>query len=220
MRILPLALATLFPLLAVAGIRTELTPTQLNDLERGQQVVVKEEVEGRPWPRLRIYQKVAATPEEVLAVFCDYAQATTFVPDVIKSEISRMISPCVLEVDYQIDIPMLPDESYTTRNSLSSSGDSYKVAWVLVRALQTKASEGTLRVEPAEGGALLCYTNLVTPGSSMASLLRIPAIERMKTTVAAIVKKVEKQKAEAPAALQKQILRLREALTADPDPGN
>ena len=220
MRILPLALATLFPLLAVAGIRTELTPTQLTDLERGQQVVVKEEVEGRPWPRLRIYQKVAATPEEVLAVFCDYAQATTFVPDVIKSEISRMISPCVLEVDYQIDIPMLPDESYTTRNSLSSSGDSYKVAWVLVRALQTKASEGTLRVEPAEGGALLCYTNLVTPGSSMASLLRIPAIERMKTTVAAIVKKVEKQKAEAPAALQKQILRLREALTADPDPGN
>ncbi len=220
MRILPLALATLFPLLAVAGIRTELTPTQLNDLERGQQVVVKEEVEGRPWPRLRIYQKVAATPEEVLAVFCDYAQATTFVPDVIKSEISRMISPCVLEVDYQIDIPMLPDESYTTRNSLSSSGDSYKVAWVLVRALQTKASEGTLRVEPAEGGALLCYTNLVTPGSSMAGLLRIPAIERMKTTVAAIVKKVEKQKAEAPAALQKQILRLREALTADPDPGN
>lgn len=220
MRILPLALATLFPLLAVAGIRTELTPTQLNDLERGQQVVVKEEVEGRPWPRLRIYQKVAATPEEVLAVFCDYAQATTFVPDVIKSEISRMISPCVLEVDYQIDIPMLPDESYTTRNSLSSSGDSYKVAWVLVRALQTKASEGTLRVEPAEGGALLCYTNLVTPGSSMAGLLRIPAIERMKTTVAAIVKKVEKQRAEAPAALQKQILRLREALTADPDPGN
>jgi len=220
MRILPLALATLFPLLAVAGIRTELTSTQLNDLERGQQVVVKEEVEGRPWPRLRIYQKVAATPEEVLAVFCDYAQATTFVPDVIKSEISRMISPCVLEVDYQIDIPMLPDESYTTRNSLSSSGDSYKVAWVLVRALQTKASEGTLRVEPAEGGALLCYTNLVTPGSSMAGLLRIPAIERMKTTVAAIVKKVEKQKAEAPAALQKQILRLREALTADPDPGN
>jgi len=220
MRILTLALATLFPLLAVAGIRTELTSTQLNDLERGQQVVVKEEVEGRPWPRLRIYQKVAATPEEVLAVFCDYAQATTFVPDVIKSEISRMISPCVLEVDYQIDIPMLPDESYTTRNSLSSSGDSYKVAWVLVRALQTKASEGTLRVEPAEGGALLCYTNLVTPGSSMAGLLRIPAIERMKTTVAAIVKKVEKQKAEAPAALQKQILRLREALTADPDPGN
>lgn len=220
MRILTLALATLFPLLAVAGIRTELTPTQLNDLERGQQVVVKEEVEGRPWPRLRIYQKVAATPEEVLAVFCDYAQATTFVPDVIKSEISRMISPCVLEVDYQIDIPMLPDESYTTRNSLSSSGDSYKVAWVLVRALQTKASEGTLRVEPAEGGALLCYTNLVTPGSSMAGLLRIPAIERMKTTVAAIVKKVEKQKAEAPAALKKQILRLREALTADPDPGN
>lgn len=220
MRILTLALATLFPLLAVAGIRTELTPTQLNDLERGQQVVVKEEVEGRPWPRLRIYQKVAATPEEVLAVFCDYAQATTFVPDVIKSEISRMISPSVLEVDYQIDIPMLPDESYTTRNSLSSSGDSYKVAWVLVRALQTKASEGTLRVEPAEGGALLCYTNLVTPGSSMAGLLRIPAIERMKTTVAAIVKKVEKQKAEAPAALKKQILRLREALTADPDPGN
>lgn len=220
MRILPLALATLFPLLAVAGIRTELTPTQLKDLERGQQVIVTEEVEGRPWPRLRIYQKVAATPEEVLAVFCDYAQATTFVPDVIKSEISRTISPCVLEVDYQIDIPMLPDESYTTRNSLSSSGDSYKVAWVLVRALQTKASEGTLRVEPAAGGALLCYTNLVTPGSSMAGLLRIPAIERMKTTVAAIVKKVEKQKAEAPAALQKQILRLREALTADPDPRN
>lgn len=216
MRLAPLVLLIVSPTLALAGIRAELTPAQITNLDRGAQVVITEEVEGRPWPRIRIYQTVKASPEEVIAVFSDYAQAKTFVPDVIKSEVSRTISPCVLEVDYQIDVPMLPDESYTARNSLTSTGDSYKVSWSLVRALQTKASEGSLRVDPDNQGSVICYTNLVTPGSSMAGLLRIPAMERMKSSVAAIVKKVEKQKAESPATLEKQILRLREVLKTDP----
>ncbi len=199
-----------------AEIVEELTSAQLAEVRSGKQLVLMEEVEGHPWPRIRIFQKVNATPEEVAAVFFDYRNAKSYVPKLLKSDISKTISPCVLEVDYGVDVPIIPDEFYTARNTLSEADGRYMVRWQLVRALQTKSSEGNLRVEKFEGGSLLCYTNLVTPGSKMAGLLRMPAIEQMKNTVLAIVRQVESQKTNRPADLERQVAEMREALRTEP----
>jgi hypothetical protein len=68
-------------------------------------------------------------------------------------------------------------------------------------------------IEPhGEGDSLICYTNLVTPGSSMAGLLRKPAMARMRKTVDAIVEKVELEKRERPAELAAQVEMLRASL--------
>ncbi len=191
----------------------DLQPSQQEEIARGGQVLLLEEVEGNPWPRVRLYQKVGASPEEVAAVFFDYKHAKAYVPKVIKSEISREVSPCVLEVDYGIDVPILPDEYYTVRNAIKAGEDgSYLVSWNLVRALQTKASEGSLRIERWKEGSVIRYTNLVTPSSGMAGLLKSVAIDQMRNTVRAIVTRVEKQKADCPEALKEEIRCLQGAL--------
>lgn len=214
-----IALIASAALLSAESLLNDLDKVQLDQVVRGEQVVTLQDIQGIPWPRLKLYQRVHATPEEVAAVFFDYTNAKDYIPKVFKSDISRHITPCVLEVDFGIDIPILPDEFYTVRNSLTAAQDgSYCVTWNLVRALQTKASEGSLRIEKFEDGSVIRYTNLVTPGSAMARLLKLIAMKQMRDTVHAIVRQVEKQKRENPAALKQQVLSLQQALQKEAQP--
>ena len=213
-----IALIACARLLSAESLLDDLDKAQLDQVARGEQVMIKQEVEGKPWPRVKLYQKVRATPEEVAAVFFDYREAKGYIPKVFKSNISNRPSPCVLDVDYGIDIPLFfPDEFYTARNSLTADGDgSYCVSWVLLRAIQTKASEGSLRIEGFQDGAAIRYTNLATPGSAIAPLLKLLAVEQLKDTVHAIVRQVEKQKRENPEALKQEVSSLQEALKKEP----
>ena len=191
----------------------DLDQKQIDQVAKGEQICLLEPVEGKPWPKVRIYQKVGASPEEVAAVFFDYKNAKAYVPKLIKSDVSKQVSPCVADVDYGIDVPILPDEYYTARNTLTSEADGgYLVSWSLVKALQTKASEGSLRIERWNDGTVIRYTNLVTPSSGMAGLLKSTAIDQMKNTVRAIVTRVEKQKADKPDDLKVEIRDLESAL--------
>lgn len=205
------------PLLRASSLLEDLSAAQVGEVARGGQVVLLEEVGGHPWPKVRLFQKVEATPEEVAAVFFDYKNAKEYVPKLLKSEISRQVTPCVLEVDYGVDVPILPDEFYTVRNTLRAGEDgSYTVSWNLLKALQTKSSEGNLRIERWKDGAVIRYTNFVTPGSVMARLLKTTAIDQMRNTVRAIVTRVEKQKNECPETLKSEIHSLQEALQKEP----
>lgn len=206
------------PALIASSLLDDLDGKQVEEVARGGQVVLLQPVEGLPWPRVRVYQKVDATPQDVAAVFFDYKNAKFFVPNVIKSNVSRQLSPCVAEIDYGIDVPILPDEYYTALNTLTAGPDGgYLFSWSLVRALQTKASEGNLRIERWKDGAVIRYTNLVTPSSIMARLLRSTAIDQMRSTVRAIVTRVRKQKTEKPEALKEEIRDLESALKKEAD---
>ena len=201
------------PSLVASTLLADLDAKQVEEVARGGQVLLLQDIDGHPWPRVLVYQKVNATPEEVAGVFFDYKNAKAYVPKVIKSEIVREVTPCVVEVDYGIDVPLLPDEYYTARNSLTAGEDGgFVVCWNLVKALQTKASEGNLKIERWNGGSVIRYTNLVTPSSGMAGLLKAPAIDQMRDTVRAIVARVEKQKAAYPEELKAEVKSLRDAL--------
>jgi hypothetical protein len=208
---------------AQANLLDDLNRDQRQELEKGELIVREQDIPGKPWPRVRIYKQISASPEEIAAVFFDYDQAKTYLPDVLKSKISKKVSLSVMEVDYAVDVPILADEAYTARNEMIRLGDSYQVSWTLLRALQTKAAQGNLLIEPLENGtSVIRYTNLVTPSSGMAKLLRGPALSRMQKTVAAIGQKVEEQKSSHAAELAAQVARLREALEspAEPDTKN
>ena len=198
------------------GLLDELNAADRAMVLSGRQVLLQEEVAGKPWPRVRVYQLVRATPEEVAAVFFDYNNSKTFVPDLLHSKISKRISPSVLEVDYEVDVPILADEAYTARNELeATAGGGFKVSWKLLRALQTKDATGHLRIEPrGEGESIICYTNLVTPSSGMAGILETLAIARMEKTVESMVRQVQNQKANHPKDLARQVAALREALAS------
>jgi hypothetical protein len=195
------------------GLMDELSTGHQTQVKKGEQVAVNENIKGKPWPRVRIYRTVAATPEEVAAVFCDFDHAKEYVPNVLKSSISHRVSPTVLDVDYGLDVPILPDEYYTTRNVLKAVGpDIYRIDWKLLRAVQTKDSVGCLRIEPLDGKSVICYENLVVPGSSMAGLLKGKALQQMGQTVEAIATQIESQKTKRPEDLKRQVEALRAML--------
>ncbi len=191
---------------------SELSTADQQKVKSGGQVMVTEAIDGYPWPRVIVYQAVKATPREVMAVFTDYNNATKFVPNCLKSEISKEISPLSCEVDYVIDVPILPDEAYTVRDTLSREpGGAFCVKWKMLKATSILESQGNLYVEPMGEGAMLRYTNIVKPSSRAAMLLKGMALGQMKDTVEAIVNRVEDQKAN-PAALKSQLEKLDAAL--------
>lgn len=181
---------------AHADLMSELSATDQQKVKSGGQVMVSESLDGYPWPRVRVYQAVKATPREVIAVFTDYNSGCDFVPNCMKSKISKQVSPLVTEVDYLIDVPILADEAYTVRDTLSRGEEgSLKVAWKVLKATSILESEGNIYAEPfGEGGSLIRYTNLVKPSSAAAPLLKGMAMGQMKDTVNAIVEQVEKLK--------------------------
>jgi hypothetical protein len=221
-RYLPVLLAACLvdtPRLVAESVFSELNASQKDVMKGGDQVVVIENIEGNAWPRVKIYRSINADPEQVAAVFFDFEEAKNFVPNLIKSEISNRVSPCVMEVDYGLDVPIFPDEFYTVRNSLRLLDDnSYRFDWKLLRAVMTKDSVGNFRIQPWEGRSVICYQNMVTPSSNIAVLLRSRAIEQMKETTKALAAHVEKEKATNPAGLKKQIATLRTALRQQPSP--
>ena len=199
--------------LPAADLVAPLNAAQKAQMEKGTQVLITESVDGKPWPRVKVYRVVDASAEDVAAVFFDYEKAKNYVPNLLKSDLSKRVSATAAEVDYGVDVPILPDEFYTVRNSITRVGsDGYRFEWKLIRAVQTKDSEGSLEVQPYDGKSLVCYQNLVTPGSSMAGLLKGKAVQQMCETVAAIGGEVEKQKRSNPKGLQKQTAALRAAL--------
>jgi hypothetical protein len=201
------------PHLFADSILAELTSAQKCEVEAGSQVVITEDVEGKPWPRVKVYRLIDASPEQVTAVFFDYEGAKSFVPNLIKSEISNRLSACTMDVDYGLDVPIFPDEFYTVRNSLKLIDEnSYCVDWKLLRSVLTKDSVGSFRVEPWEGRAVICYQNLVTPASNIAVLLRGKAIDQMKETTKALAAQVQKEKSEDASGLKRQVAALRAAL--------
>lgn len=193
----PFAALMVAVVLLPAGLRANLLSDLSKDdqakVKAGGQVTLTETLDGYPWPRVRVYEKCSGTPREVMAVFFDYDRACNYIPNCLKSEISRKVDATTFEVDYVIDVPILPDEAYTVRNTLLPlAGDGLKVEWRVLKATSIAESTGNLVVEPFDGGSLLRYTNLVKPSSRAAVLLRGMALSQMKDTVRALVEQVEK----------------------------
>jgi len=210
--LLPLGMLAATLVFARADLFSELSTADQNRVKSGGQVMTTESLDGYPWPRVRVYQMVDATPMEVMAVFTDYNNACNFVPNCLKSQISKQVNLLVTEVDYVIDVPMLQDEAYTVRDTLSAAGGAFTVKWEVLKATSILESEGSLYAEPyGDGKSLIRYTNLVKPSSVAAPLLKGVAMSQMKDTVQAIVDQVEKIKAN-PSRMKSQVERVDAAL--------
>ncbi|HEX9595836.1 MAG TPA: hypothetical protein VF982_03065 [Anaerolineales bacterium] len=68
----------LLPPVSGTDILGEMDAAQQVQLRNGSQVFITEDVDGKPWPRITVFQAVTASPEEVMAVFFDYESARTF----------------------------------------------------------------------------------------------------------------------------------------------
>ncbi|MGQ0640563.1 MAG: hypothetical protein ACT4P6_07305 [Gemmatimonadaceae bacterium] len=195
-----------------------LTAAERAQIDSGRQVVVTEGVAGASWPRVTIYQFIAASPEDAAAVFTDYERHVTFLPNVLRSHISHVIDSATVEVDYTLRVPFVRDESYTVRDQLTTfvtdsltGARGYRVQWTLVRAMSTKAVDGEAFFQAYGAGTLLTYRNLVVPGSRLAGLgfIRGRALREVAATVRSLAEQVVKQRTGDRALLDQQVSALR-----------
>ncbi|MCX7869176.1 MAG: hypothetical protein N2322_04410 [Terrimicrobiaceae bacterium] len=194
-----------------------LDPAQWAELRAGKQVVITRDIPGQPWPEVTVYQLSPMPPEEVAAVFFDYESARSFVPNVLKSSVQARLSPREADVDYILDVPVLPDEEYTARNTLSRApGGGYSITWRLLKARHTKSSIGEFLAQPSGGGSLLRYRALTTPGAAIAGLLRARAVAQMREALGAICREALRLRDKDPAELGRRVGMLREALGPEP----
>jgi hypothetical protein len=208
---------------APAQGKGELTVAERRTVDRGGQVFRTEQVHGSPWPRAWVYQYIDATPEESAAVFADYALHSTYVPNVSKSVIVRLVDPLTTDVEYVLRLPVVRDEQYTVRDRVRALADGagYEVAWTLVRATSVKATAGYARFERyaneerGRDGTLMVYHNFVMPGSRLAGIpfVRSRALHQVRATASAVAAQVERERSGEGGLLARQLRALRAALS-------
>lgn len=193
----------------------ELRPDQQKTVQNGEQVVVTKDDLSSPWPKVYIYQRVEATPEEATAIFTDYELQKSYVPDMLKSHISKKVDKATTEIDYIVHLPRpFPDETYSVVDHVAAydNGASYKVGWKMLRSDSMSKIEGTARFERLGTGTILAYYNFGIPTSHAAGLAKNKALRKLAETVAAMVNQMQNERKQNQDLLQKQIQALHQAV--------
>ena len=168
-----------------------------------------------PLPKFYVYELIDATPEECLAVYVDFPLQKSYVPDMMMSDVESRPTANSAVVNFELHTPFpIPNEHYTAlvTSSQYDDGASYRADWKLMHADTTKDTVGTAQFEQHGSKTFLAYYNFVTPGSSIAVLIKNRAASQVKNTVAAYVAQVMSEKSENTDLLQRQVSDLEAAL--------
>jgi hypothetical protein len=172
----------------------EVPQNSRDELAQGQVVVTSTDVQGVPWPRLKLYQVVDAPPKIVADLFSDYSAAPSYIPGMLDAKVVANNPDGTKDVQYKVKVPVLQSISYTVRNAYVQKGNSYEVKWTLLRSPLAKSSHGSLRIEPyGNGKTLMCYTNLCVPVTSLVAGLKNQALNEAKSTVRAIATEAKRR---------------------------
>jgi hypothetical protein len=177
-----------------ADLLSEIPQNSRDELAQGQLIIMSENVDGVPWPRLKLYQVVNAPPKVVADLFSDYSAAPDYIPGMLAAKVIATNPDGTKDVQYKVKVPVLQSISYTVRNAYIQKGNSYQVKWTLLRSPLAKSSDGSLRIEPyGKGKTLMCYTNLCVPVTNLVAGLKNQALNEAKATVRAITAEAERR---------------------------
>jgi hypothetical protein len=207
-------LVSLMSMSAFAGGLDELSQADQVRVQNGEQVFFTKDAASSKWPKAFIYQRVDSTPEEAMAVFSDYEAQKNYVPNLVSARIAKHLDKVTTQVDYELAVPVLNNETYTVEDKVSSydNGASYRLDWKMIRASTTKDIQGYARFEKLGTGTLMIYYNFVTPGSSLAGFVKDKAMQQVKDTGNAVVAQIEKERRNQHDLLEREIQTLRDAL--------
>jgi len=205
-----------------------LTAAQQAAVRRGEPVQLLLPVPNSAWPRSVVFIFIEATPEESAAVLSDYEIQSSFVPHMKASRIVARHGANDTDVEYVIDIPILPDERSVSRQWVSETNGEYQVHWKTIFADSLKP-EGSRTIGLAtflpfsnaagRAGTLVIHDQTVVPNSAFAnfSFVKRKGIQVSVESATATARQVEMERAKQPAQLAAQVRRLREALAAPRD---
>lgn len=176
-----------------ADLATELNADQLAQVKAGQMVVMQKNIPGGVWPQITIYTQINAPVSVISALFRDYAHAQDYQPSIVSAKVVAQPSPNVYDVEYTQKLPLFGTTNFTVENTFTEAKGSLSVQWKLLKSSMADISDGSLLVEPFNGGSLMRYTNYVKPKFSLAGMAKSAALDSVKSTVSDLKKEAEKR---------------------------
>jgi hypothetical protein len=217
--------------LVLVGVAREAAAQRTDSLSRAeadsvarQLLVVREwRVEGAPWPHVRLYRYINASPEQSAAMLADYEHQKDYIVDLKEATIVRRLDSARTHVffRYASNVAFVSDITYTMHEEIRRDAvDSYVIAWRLVEGAALTSAEGSARFQrwrnPVTGadGTLLVYEQFIVPSSALTRLpfVRGKAGRDVRRAVDAIAAQVEREAAGDKPLLARQVTALRAVL--------
>lgn len=193
-----LTLLLFIPTLTHAA-RSELTASELERLKRGEEITRVEEMKGEPFPRVTLISVIPHSPRENMKTFTDFENHRKFIPGLLKSKVVAVQGNST-DVAFEMDMPIVKNTKYTTRNTVVYEGDSATLTWDLVKSDEVKKTRGMVRFEAFEGKTLFTYTTHITPNSSFAWAVKSRVVPDVKKNIEAVKNHLAKNAAAVSAA--------------------
>jgi hypothetical protein len=197
---------TLLLLFASLSLQSaELSKQQLELLEKGEKIVINEEVEDMTWPKTTVHMLFKAPALESFAFYVAYKYQKEYVPNVVLSDPVIQKNPTHVIVSYKQTMPWpVEDAVYKTGNIIEKLGkNQFKISWYQVESNSTELAEGYALFRPHGAGTLFTYVGQTEPKSIFGGLLKDIAPKNLQKTLEKIKTETETSVKEKPELLKK-----------------
>jgi len=159
-------------------------------LSQGSMVKKVDWKEGYVWPEVTILVLLNHAPLDNLNVFLDFESHKKYIPDMIESQILKIVSSNQTHVYFEMEMPWpVKKTSHVTNNIVTNNSDgSYTLQWNLVKAEMLKATDGSMTFIPYQGKTLLKYVSFIVPNSSFAGMFKDRVAKDVEKSVIKITK--------------------------------
>ena len=196
---------------------TNLSAAQLDSVGNGSVLLQTSDVPNAPWPRVRTYAFIGASPEESAAMLSDYEHQPAYNKKQIWTRVVSRPDRASAEVVSRYGIPWAPDIEYKVLDSVAPTATGgYAVSWRLLESEALSRADGSATFNPWRNpitgaeGTMLVYEHFVIPRSSFARF--VPDSRARGGVLAAtraIVAEVERERRHDSGRLEKQVAALR-----------
>ncbi len=151
---------------------SQLDRTQRDKLFKGETIMLEEQVENAPWPRLKIFRLVDANVEDFAAFFTDFERQKTYIPNLVKSKVTKENGIQSVEVSYELNLPWpISNAIYLHGHAITKmSTDHYKVSWHVIKSSVADQVTGLSEFVKFKDKTLWYYENFTLPKSGLAGL--------------------------------------------------
>ncbi len=193
--------------------REELTANELT--QTLEYPLVKTEKSKGAWPIVSLYQVIDASPLESVAIFYALDYQKEYVPNLIVSEVVKMVSPTIAHTKYEMKMPWpISNSTYIHASELSAQKpSSYKVRWWMVESSSAEKVDGYAIFIPYKDKTLMKYWAHVKPKSFLASFVKNKMVEDVTSSLIATKKEIEEVKINKKDILRKYVTYIDDALS-------
>lgn len=178
-------------------LKLDLTEMELKSLNDREFVIKTIDVQGSPWPEIIYYAVIDSTPLESVGLFAAYDIQKDYVPNIIKSVVSKNVSPTDIITDYELHLPFpLSNARYSHGARLYQFGEDYAIEWYMVESTSSEDVKGNAYFTPYNGKTLFRYKSYIKPKSMLGSLVKKAMMKDVNETISAIRNFIEKNKRE------------------------